>query len=148
MSVPHLDRRAVLGCAALCGVAGPILAGCSSGSSDAGGDGGGAAAETSSPPVAAGTALVATADVPVGEGVTLTDAGVVVTQPSRGDFKAFSNVCTHQGCVVDEVTAGEIRCPCHGSAFDVSDGSVVTGPATNPLPEVKVAVEGDQVVRA
>jgi Rieske Fe-S protein len=26
-----------------------------------------------------------------------------VTQPEAGDFKAFTAVCTHQGCLVDRV---------------------------------------------
>ena len=40
------------------------------------------------------------ATVPVGGGVILTKDEVVVTQPEAGTFKAFSAVCTHQGCLV------------------------------------------------
>jgi hypothetical protein len=35
---------------------------------------------------------------------------VVVTQPSAGEFKAFSAVCTHLQCVVDQVANGTIDC--------------------------------------
>ena len=73
--------------------------------------------------------LAATADVPVGGGVILTDAQLVITQPKAGTFKAFSAICTHQGCAVSTVENGTINCPCHGSEFAITDGSVVAGPA-------------------
>ncbi len=87
---------------------------------------------------------VPTADVPEGGGTILKDAKIVVTQPSAGQFKAFSAVCTHQQCVVSDVT-DTINCACHNSAFSITDGSVVNGPATSPLPAKTVAVSGDQL---
>ena len=45
-------------------------------------------------------------DVPEGSGTVFPDQSVVVTQPGPGDFKAFSAVCTHQGCLVDSVQPG------------------------------------------
>jgi nitrite reductase/ring-hydroxylating ferredoxin subunit len=42
-------------------------------------------------------------DVPEGGGVVFRDQKVVVTQPEPGEFKAFTAVCTHQGCLVDSV---------------------------------------------
>mgnify|MGYP001819449216 CR=1 FL=1 len=95
---------------------------------------------------AGGEALIAAAEVPVGGGVILGASGVVVTQPTEGEFKGFSSTCTHQGCQVSSVEGDTIRCACHNSTFSVDDGSVLGGPATAPLPEVAVAVEGDQVV--
>ena len=62
---------------------------------------------------------MATSEVPVGGGVILEDADYVVTQPTKGEFKAFSKICTHQGCPVAEVTGGNINCKCHGSQFSV-----------------------------
>lgn len=96
----------------------------------------------------AGGGLVATADVPVGSGVILEQEKVVVTQLSEGQFQAFTAVCTHQSCTVGSISEERISCPCHGSAYSVRDGSVLNGPATRPLREIPVAVEGDQVVRA
>lgn len=92
--------------------------------------------------------LVAAADVPVGGGTVLADDGVVVVQPTEGEFKGFSSNCTHQGCAVGSVQGGTINCPCHGSSFSIEDGSVTAGPATAPLPAVEVAVRAGQVVRA
>jgi Rieske Fe-S protein len=88
----------------------------------------------------------ATAKVPVGGGVILDDADYVITQPSKGTFKAFSKICTHQNCPVTEIESRSIICRCHGSAFSIEDGSVQTGPATRPLPEAEVTVAGNQVV--
>ena len=96
----------------------------------------------------AGGALAATADVPVGGGVILDQQKVVVTQPTEGTFKAFTAICTHQSCTVASVKNGTISCACHGSSFSATDGSVKTGPATRPLKEVAVTVEGDQVVES
>jgi len=92
--------------------------------------------------------LVAAAEVPVGGGVILGASQVVVTQPSEGTFKGFSSTCTHQGCQVSSVDGDTIRCACHNSTFSVDDGAVLGGPATAPLPEVPVALAGDQVVSA
>ncbi len=94
------------------------------------------------------SALATTADVPVGGCFVVSAAKVVVTQPTEGDFKAFSAVCTHQGCAVKSSTDGNIPCPCHGSTFSHEDGSVITGPATTGLEAVEIAVDGDAISRA
>lgn len=99
---------------------------------------------TTEPQGGGGDALAATADVPVGGGMILADKEIVITQPKAGEFKAFSAICTHQGCIVDEVSGGTINCPCHGSKFKL-DGSVSQGPATAPLSSRAVKVSGDQI---
>lgn len=91
--------------------------------------------------------VVAAAKVPVGSGVILTGPKLVVTQPRRGTFKAFSSICTHAGCPVTAVNGAEIECPCHGSRFSVEDGSVLGGPAPAPLAEQPVRVRAGQVLR-
>jgi Rieske Fe-S protein len=106
---------------------------------------------TSAPPAAspkgaAGGTLGKTTEIEVGGGKVFPDQQVVVTQPEAGKFKAFSAVCTHQGCVVNEVSRGTINCPCHGSKFKVADGSVAVGPASRPLPARDVTVQGESVV--
>lgn len=69
----------------------------------------------------------------------------MVTQPAAGEFKAFSATCTHQACAVTGVTE-TIDCVCHGSKFSITDGSVVQGPATEPLPEKPISVEGQRIL--
>ena len=89
--------------------------------------------------------VIAAADVPVGGGKVFDDVKVVVTQPTQGDFKAFSAICTHQGCTVNGVANGVITCPCHGSTFDIATGEVKQGPATKPLPPKSVSVGADGI---
>ncbi|MFE0419323.1 Rieske (2Fe-2S) protein [Streptomyces tendae] len=125
-------RRTVLRCTGAGAVA--LCAGCG----DGGGDGDSSA-------VSPGRELAATGDIPIAGGKVLTEEKIVVTQPTKGEFKAFSAVCTHQGCIVSDVRDGTIDCACHGSRFAAADGSVVRGPATRPLPEKRITVEGNSV---
>ncbi len=111
------------------------------GSGGARGDGGGAEAAGGAGQGALGT----TDSIEVGGGKIFKDAGVVVTQPSAGEFKAFSATCTHQGCTVGTVSGGTINCPCHGSKFKISDGSVARGPAGRPLEAKAIAVKDGQI---
>ncbi|WP_343041616.1 Rieske (2Fe-2S) protein [Streptomyces typhae] len=99
----------------------------------------------SAPRTPAGPELAKTSDIPVGGGKVLGDEKVVVTQPAEGDFKAFSSVCTHQGCTVRDVDGGTINCPCHGSRFRVADGAVAGGPAPRPLPQRAIDVSGNSI---
>lgn len=92
-----------------------------------------------------GMELAKTSDIPVGGGKIFKDQKVVVTQPAKGEFKAFSAVCTHQGCTVGTVADGTIDCPCHGSKFGIADGAVKGGPAPRPLPAKEITVKGDTI---
>ena len=103
-------------------------------------------ADTTSPEPSASTAeaptgpSVATSKVPVGGGVILENADYVITQPSKGKYKAFSKICTHQGCPVASVGDGVIHCDCHGSEYSIEDGSVTNPPATKGLAAAKTTV--------
>ncbi|WP_399938551.1 Rieske (2Fe-2S) protein [Streptomyces sp. BBFR25] len=123
-------RRTVLRCTGAGAAA--ICVGCGGGDGDS--------SETSP-----GRELARTGDIPIAGGKVLTEEKIVVTQPEKGEFKAFSAVCTHQGCIVSDVRDGTIDCACHGSRFAAADGSVVRGPATKPLPEKRITVEGNSV---
>ncbi|MFF4236609.1 Rieske (2Fe-2S) protein [Actinomadura geliboluensis] len=128
-----IGRRAVLyGGAGVVGAA--ALAGCASGN------------EVKSAQDLKGKEIAKAADVPVGGGKIYGDEKVVVTQPTQGTFKAFTAVCTHQGCTVGSVRQGLINCPCHGSDFKITDGSVVKGPADKPLREYPVQVQNGGIV--
>jgi Rieske Fe-S protein len=133
------DRRSVMKAAALVVV--PVagvgtVAACSSGGSGSkpasgGGSGSGVSVPSSS--------------VPLGGGFVDQGNNIVVTQPEAGVFKAFTAVCTHQGCTVGGVTNNRIVCPCHGSVFSAEDGSVINGPASAPLAPMTTKVSGANV---
>jgi len=151
-------RRALTGSAAIV-VGVPVLAACGSGdepSTDPSSSTSPSPSDASpSEPSTDGTAtpsaaaaLATTSSVPVGGCFVNADAKVVVTQPTEGDFKAFSAVCTHQGCLVESSTDGEIPCPCHLSHFSLEDGSPLSGPASAPLAPVEITVDGDSITQA
>ncbi len=64
-----------------------------------------------------------------------------------GSLYAFDDVCTHRGCSLSEGRLEHmfIVCPCHGSKFAVTDGSVVQGPAQRALKTYSVQVAGDEL---
>jgi Rieske Fe-S protein len=116
-----------------------VLAACGTGTGTdtAAGDSGGGA-----------NVLTKTSEVPVGGGAIFAAQGVVVTQPTAGEFKGFTSICTHQGCPVTSVDGGTINCSCHKSQFSINDGSVKTGPATKPLAAKDVKVDGENIILA
>lgn len=146
-----VDRRAVIGMAGAAGT-GMLLAACSDSDSDSdssstsGSTTTAATATTAAGTSTGGDVLAKVSDVPVGGGV-ITDT-YVVTQPESGTFKAFTNVCTHQGCKVAEVADKQIKCNCHQSTFDITTGAPTGGPATKSLAETAVKESDGNVVKA
>ena len=154
-------RRGVLAGVGLVGLAGAITACSSSGSSmsaavadpatssPAGGASTATSAAASAPASASGGAaagaLAPTSAIPVGGGKIFATQLTVVTQPTAGEFKAFSAVCTHMGCTVSQIANGRIDCPCHGSEYSITDGAVLAGPAPRPLPAKTIKVTGDSI---
>jgi Rieske Fe-S protein len=87
-----------------------------------------------------GRRLATVDEVPQDGGLVITDPPIVLTRTSTGDVRAFSAVCTHQGCKMDRIADGKIDCPCHGSQFDANTGAVITGPASSALKAIPVEV--------
>ncbi|TIC87880.1 Rieske (2Fe-2S) protein [Nocardioides sp. GY 10113] len=110
------------------------LAGCA-------GDGG-----SDAPALKAGAELATTDEVPVGGGIVLTDLKVVLTQPTAGQFLAFTAVCTHRGLTVTSVDGDTIRCSHHGSSYSAVNGEAQGGPAPAPLEGLPIEVEGDRIL--
>lgn len=138
---PGPSRRTVLASVGLVGVGATALAACGA-AEDAANDAAGSVTDAATD---AAKEAISAATIPVGGGKIFADQKVVVTQPTSGDFKAFSAVCTHQSCVVSGVANGTINCACHGSQFDIATGAVKQGPATKPLPEKTISVSGDGI---
>jgi Rieske Fe-S protein len=70
---------------------------------------------------------------------------IVFRDPERG-LVAADMACTHFGCDVDwDAPTRLLVCPCHGSRFD-NAGSVVEGPADEPLRTYPLVDHGDHAV--
>jgi nitrite reductase/ring-hydroxylating ferredoxin subunit len=97
------------------------------------------------------------ADVPVGTPVRRSAGEVPVMVLRRADgvgpdgISVLSDRCPHlsaplhEGDLVDAAGEAHIVCPWHGSEFRVSDGCVVHGPATAPVPRFESRVVGDDL---
>jgi Rieske Fe-S protein len=93
-----------------------------------------------------GKVLGAASEIPLGGGKIFAADKVVVTQPARGRYLAFSAVCTHVGCTLDRVAGGVIGCPCHGGEFKITTGAVVAGPPPAPLARKRIKIVQGKVV--
>jgi Rieske Fe-S protein len=94
--------------------------------------------------------IVALAEVPEGTAhlfgyPTDADPAILVHLPG-GELRAFSQKCTHLGCVVYyQPDKGEMECPCHEGHFDATTGAVKAGPPQRPLGRIDVEVRDGTV---
>jgi Rieske Fe-S protein len=78
------------------------------------------------------------------------DFQLVVVRISTSTVSALSRICTHAGCTVNANASGSISgdrfvCSCHGSAFALTDGGVLRGPATEPLQRFPATLSGNTI---
>ena len=96
--------------------------------------------------------IVKVADLQINHSVPFKSStgGAAILFRTKNGFFAYSSVCTHQGCLVQyNSVKRELHCPCHGASFDPFNGAkAIQGPATRPLPAIKVKVAGEWVVEA
>ena len=96
------------------------------------------------------TAIVALDQVPEGTAHLFdypggADPAILVHLPG-GELRAFSQKCTHLGCVVYyQPDRGEMECPCHEGRFDAATGDVLAGPPQRPLGRIDVEVRDGTV---
>ncbi len=137
------------GSLAACGSSG--TSGSATGTASAPAGGAPSSASSGASPSASGGAaagsIVKLADVPVGGAVSVAAAGgtVLVAQPAAGQVVGYSAICPHAGCKVTPADA-QLRCPCHGSTFELATGKVLRGPAKENLTPFPVKVSGQDVV--
>jgi nitrite reductase (NADH) small subunit len=84
------------------------------------------------------------ADLPPGQiGLVVVGGEEVAVYNIAGKFYATHNYCTHADGPLNEGYLEEygVVCPWHDSCFDVRDGSVLRGPATEPVKAYTVIVE-------
>lgn len=67
-------------------------------------------------------------------GLTLADTMVALARVG-GAWHAVEAWCTHAECPLSDgwVEGTAIRCPCHGSLFDLATGEALEGPAEEPV---------------
>ena len=78
--------------------------------------------------------------------VVVNDTPVLVLRDGARLF-AIHDRCSHRGCSLSdgELEGEEIVCACHGSRFDLNDGSVRAGPATVPQPAFEARERGGRI---
>lgn len=74
------------------------------------------------------------------KGYSLKGKHIIVTQPKKGIFKAFSGICTHAGASIDSINGTNLVCRAHGSSFNTTTGKVTNGPASQGLQKYTVSI--------
>jgi len=71
-----------------------------------------------------------------GSEIVETKAGkIIIVRNSDMSLSAFSAKCTHKGGPISyDAKTGQLECAWHHSKFDPKTGSVLSGPAKEPLP--------------
>ena len=77
------------------------------------------------------------------------DDPAILVRLSDTEVVAFSQKCTHLGCVVYyEPDEERWHCPCHEGNFDTRTGNVISGPPTRPLGRIDLEVRDDGMIWA
>lgn len=107
-----------------------------------------ATATQAAPLVPKGQPIADAAEIPVGSGTLFEIDELIVTQPTSGDFRGFTSLCPHEGCVIDVFEGDQMICACHNSYFRIANGEKVRGPASGPVPRRPIVVVDGKVYRA
>jgi Rieske Fe-S protein len=79
---------------------------------------------------------------------TADDPAILVHLPG-GELLAYSQKCTHLGCVVYwEPEGTSLVCPCHEGFFDARTGEPTAGPPERPLGRIELEVRDTGMVWA
>ncbi len=96
------------------------------------------------------TDVAAEADLFEGAGIAVAPAGqdIAVFKLDDGGVYAINNLCSHGNAKLCDgfVEGHHVECPFHQALFDVRDGSVSCGPATEPAKSWPVKVENGRVL--
>jgi Rieske Fe-S protein len=99
------------------------------------------------------TAIVALDAVPIGSTYLFDYPGAadpaILLRLADQDVVAFSQKCTHLGCVVYyQADENRWHCPCHEGNFETVTGDVISGPPTRPLGRIDVEIREDGMIWA
>jgi nitrite reductase/ring-hydroxylating ferredoxin subunit/uncharacterized membrane protein len=98
------------------------------------------------------TSVLPLAELPLDQlkRVMVGDIKVLLVRRSDGIF-AIGEVCSHlagplaEGELICENDTCSVRCPWHGSRFDLATGAVIDGPSTYPQPKFETRVRNGQI---
>ena len=77
------------------------------------------------------------------------DDPAILVRLTDTEAVAFSQKCTHLGCVVYyQADQDRWHCPCHEGNFDTRSGSVLSGPPTRPLGRIDLEIRDDDTIWA
>lgn len=69
------------------------------------------------------------------------DDPAILLHLAGGTLVAYSQKCTHLGCVVFyEPETTELVCPCHEGIFEPATGDPIAGPPERPLPSIALEI--------
>ena len=94
------------------------------------------------------TDVAAEADLFEGAGIAVAPEGQDIALFSvEGEVFAINNLCTHGNAKLCEgfVEGHHVECPFHQALFNLRDGSVSCGPATEPVKSWPLKIENGRV---
>ncbi len=94
------------------------------------------------------TDVAAEADLFEGAGIAVAPEGQDIALFSvQGEVFAINNLCTHGHAKLCDgfVDGHQVECPFHQALFNLRDGAVSCGPATEPVKSWPVKIEGGRV---
>jgi naphthalene 1,2-dioxygenase ferredoxin component len=94
--------------------------------------------------------VAAEADLFEGAGIAVAPEGqdIAVFKLEEGGVYAINNLCSHGNATLCDgfVEGHQVECPYHQALFDLRDGSVTCGPATEPVKSWPVKIENGRVL--
>jgi naphthalene 1,2-dioxygenase ferredoxin component len=94
--------------------------------------------------------VAAEADLFEGAGIAVAPEGqdIAVFKLEEGGVYAINNLCSHGNATLCDgfVEGHQVECPYHQALFDLRDGSVSCGPATEPVKSWPVKIENGRVL--
>ena len=76
-----------------------------------------------------------------------TPLGEVVIIQQNGNFHALRGICSHEYFEFDDVPVqeGQLTCPLHFSAFDITTGEALNPPAEDPLEVFDIKIQDNYI---
>lgn len=92
---------------------------------------------------------LAVSDLSSGSMKTVTVSGKKIAVANvDGEFFAIDDTCSHEQCSLGSegfLDGNAVTCGCHGAQFDVTNGNVMSLPASTDIASYKIKVENGAV---